>query len=470
MKAGLDNLHAPGFAVRPTAALAHLLTAGVLSVWLAAGCADTAGSPASAELRTRGPDLTRNSVVVGWSQVASDAAFTHDGFEDFAVNLRGITMMHLAVHDALNSIRPRYDRYAFTGRLQPLAHPTAAAAQAARDVLVHIYPAQQTALDAELAIFLASVPESGARDRGIRLGNDAAAAIIAERTGDGWDVVGSYAPESNPGAGDYQFVPPFDFVFRPGFGDAKPFGIDDRSRFRDPPPPDLTSLEYASAYAEVKAFGVASGSSRSENKSHEARWWYEFAEIGWNRIANLLAHERDVDLYPAARMFALVNMGLADAYVAVWYAKRFHDRWRPYTAIRAGDADDNEATAPDRAWEPFCVTPPTWEYPSAHAMQSAAAAEMLVSALGTDRVSFTATSTTAPPERPERSFNSLRDAAADAADSRVMCGIHFRYATDAGLEQGRALAQSILRRHLRAERRERKPWRSGAAGIRAGPP
>jgi hypothetical protein len=147
-------------------------------------------------------------------------------------------------------------------------------------------------------------------------------------------------------------------------------------------------------------------------------------------------------------MLALLNMGIADAYVAVWNAKRHYDRWRPYTAIRAGDIDGNSATESDPAWDAFCVTPPVWEYPSAHAMQSASAAELLASALGTDALSFTTTSTTAPPERPERSFTSLRAAASEAADSRVFCGIHFRYATDAGLEQGLALARSILTRQL----------------------
>jgi hypothetical protein len=250
-------------------------------------------------------------------------------------------------------------------------------------------------------------------------------------------------------AGRYQSVPPFDFVFRPAIADAKPFGIEDGASFRAGPPPELASSQYAAAYDEVKAYGATTGSSRSEDQSHEARWWYEFSEMGWNRIANQLARQRDVELYPAARMFALVNIGMADAYVAVWNAKRHYDSWRPYTAIRAGDADGNATTEPDGAWEPFCVTPPVWEYPSAHAMQSAAAAEMLASALGSDSLSFTATSTTAPPERPERSFTSFHGAAAEAADSRVMCGIHFRFATDAGLEQGRALARSILERRLR---------------------
>jgi hypothetical protein len=424
------------------------LVAKVLILSPAWGCGGSAADAATVEAGTRGPEFTRNAVVVSWSQVAFDAAVAYDDFQDFAVNLRGITMMHLAIHDALNSINPSYERYAYTASVQPLAHPTAAAAQAAHDVLVNVYPARQAAFDAELETSLAGVLDGEGKSLGIQLGKHAAAAIISQRAGDRWDITGSYVPESNARAGDYQFVPPFDFVFRPSFGDAKPFGIDDASLFRGAPPPELSSSEYANAYGEVKASGAATGSSRSPDQSHEARWWYEFAEIGWNRMAKMLVHQEEIELYPSARMLALMNMGLADAYVAVWNAKRFYDRWRPYTAIRAGDTDDNPATDPDRSWEPFCVTPPTWEYPSAHAMQSAAAAEMIASTLGTDSITFTATSTTAPPERPERSFISLRAAAAEAADSRVLCGIHFRFATDAGLAQGRALAKSILERQL----------------------
>jgi len=453
MTVGFDDSLATAPGVRPPYTF-RLLPTAVLAVWVAAGCSIKAGKADSVEVPVLGPQFEQNAVVVAWNQLAFDAAVTHDGFQDFAVNLRGITMMHLAVHDALNSILPRYHRYALTGAERPLAHPTAATAQAARDVLVNIYPADQAALDSQLVTFLAGVPDGAGKDIGIQLGKDAAAAIITKRSGDGWDAFGSYTPVSKPRPGDYQFVPPFDFVFRPAFGDATPFGIEDRTQFRGAPPPDVTSADYAHAYEEVKAFGALGGRSRSDDQSHEALWWYEFAEIGWNRSANLLARQHAMELYPAARMLALVNMGLADAYVAVWHAKRFYDRWRPYTAIRAGGTDGNEATAPDPTWEPFCVTPPTWEHPSAHAMQSAAAAEMLASALGTDRVSFTDTSTTAPPERPERSFTSLRRAAAEAADSRVMCGIHFRFATDAGLEEGRALARSILERHLRPTGRD----------------
>jgi len=440
MNTGLQLQTCTRLPVRSIRTLLGLLSVALLS-GLTGGCAP--------EENANSPEVTSNAVVVEWGEIAFDAALAHDGFEDFAVNLRGMTMMHLAVHDALNSIMPSYARYALAGPMQRLAHPSAAAAQAARDVLVDIYPAQQETFDSALTTYLARVSDGEGKTLGIELGKEAAGAILSERSGDRWDMTGSYVPDSPPKAGDYQFVPPFDFVFRPDFGDAEPFGIESGTQFRSGPPPDLASSDYTTAYDEVKALGARYHSSRSEDQSHEAAWWYEFAEIGWNRIANQLVRQRGVALYPAARLFALVNMGLSDAYVAIWNAKRHYDRWRPYTAIRAGDTDGNAETDADRDWEPSCITPPTWEYPSAHAMQSASAAEMLAAALGTDDIAFTATSTTAPEERPARSFTRLRAAAAEAADSRVLCGIHFRFATDAGLREGQALARSILGQHLR---------------------
>src|SRR5687768_16286025 len=115
------------------------LVLAILILSPAWGCGGSAGDAATVEAGTRGPEFTRNAVVVGLSQFAFDASVAYDDFQDFAVNLRGITMMHLAIHDALNSIGPSYERYAYTGPVQPLAHPTAAAAQAAHDVLVNIY-------------------------------------------------------------------------------------------------------------------------------------------------------------------------------------------------------------------------------------------------------------------------------------------------------------------------------------------
>jgi hypothetical protein len=394
------------------------------------------------------------AVVAAWNQVATEAAVKHDGFQDFAVNLRALAMMHLAIHDALNAIVPLYDPYAFAAR-RPHADPLAAVSQAAHDVLVLAYSAQAAVFDAELERWLARVPGGRRKAAGVELGREVARAIVALRAGDGLDAPGAYQPRGGPG--DYAFVPPFDFVFRPAVADARPFALRSGEQFRPPPPPALTDPAYAAAFEEVKSFGRADSSVRSDDQTHAAAWWAEFAEIGWNRIANTLVRERRLSMHRAARLFALLEIGIMDAYVAVWNAKRFYDRWRPYTAIRAADTDGNPATEPDAGWESFLVNPPIQEYPSAHAIESAAAAEILVAALGAD-VSFESTSTSAPADRPTRRFAGLRAAAAEAADSRVMAGIHFRYACDAGLEAGRELGRYVVRHQLR----HRKP--AGRAG------
>jgi len=421
------------------------VAAAGLSIPLVSGCAPEESDTDLTDVEALGSEFTSNAIVIAWNDIARNAALANDGFQDFSIDLRGLTMMHLAIHDALNTVLPVFGRYALASLVQPLAHPTAAAAQAGHDVLVNVFPAQKGTFDTQLANQLSQVPNGTGKTLGIQVGKDAAAAIIARRAIDRMSVFGSFTPSNAPG--NFQFVPPFNFVFRPAFGDSQPFAINSGGQFRPGGPPNLRASQYTTSYNEVKAFGILSGSSRSADQSQEAQWWFEFAEVGWNRITNLLARQRGVHLYPAARMFALVNMGIMDSYVAVWNAKRFYNRWRPFTAIRS-DTDGNNGTAPDPNWQAFCINPPTWEYPSAHAMQSAAAAEMLVSALGTDSVSFTSTSSTAPPGQPNRSFNSLRAAAAEAADSRVMCGIHFRYATDAGLVAGRELANFILGHQL----------------------
>ena len=149
-------------------------------------------------------------------------------------------------------------------------------------------------------------------------------------------------------------------------------------------------------------------------------------------------------------MFALLNMSLYDGYIAVWDSKYEYNHWRPYTAIREAAADSNPATAPDPTWEPLRTTPPFPEYISAHAAGTKAAMDILSRTFG-DNVSFTMATTTAPPQMPTRSFRSFSAAAEECADSRVRLGWHFRYATDAGLALGRAVADWLDRNYLEFE-------------------
>jgi hypothetical protein len=397
--------------------------------------------PPDIELGHAGSD-----VILSWNRMAHDIAFAEDQFLTFK-GQRALAMMHLAMHDALNTIVPIYDTYAYTGDRR-VAHPIAATAQAAHDVLLRLYPTQQTALDAELTHWLASVPSAVLRDRGVALGQATAATVLARREDDEWNTPGTY--EFGDGPGRYQTTPPWNgFVAQPGFRFAKPFVIEYPYQFRPSPPPPVETKAYARAFREVKEHGAADSTRRTDEQTAYAIWWMEFAEGSVNRLARQLATEKKMPLWPAARMFALLGVSLYDGYIATWDAKYAYDHWRPYTAIRAADTDDNPSTVLGANWESLRPAPPFPEYASAHAAACAASFGVLVQVFGRD-VSFTMDTTTAPPGMPTRTFSSFEAAASECADSRVRLGWHFRYATDAGLTLGRRIVRYTLDHALQA--------------------
>jgi hypothetical protein len=210
-----------------------------------------------------------------------------------------------------------------------------------------------------------------------------------------------------------------------------------RLRSAGTPPPSLKSGAYARAFREVKEYGAIDSASRSEDQTNAAIWWMEFAEGSVNRLARRLTLDRNLELWPAARLFAHIGMALFDGYIAVWSAKYEFNHWRPYTAVRAAESDGNPRTTADESWEPLRPAPPFPEYVSAHATACAASFGILAQSFG-GHVPFTMDTTTAPPEMPTRTFARFSSAALECADSRVQLGWHFRYATDAGLGLGAA--------------------------------
>jgi hypothetical protein len=391
-----------------------------------------------------GTGHARSDVIVAWNELAYDIAFAEDQFLTFK-GQRAMAMMHLTMHDALNSIVPIYRRYAYAGP-QVAADPIAAAAQGAYAVLLSEYPGEQPRLAAELAAWLGHVPNGTLRERGLELGQAVAATIVNLRSNDGFADPGTYEFRSGPG--EYQTTPPWNgFVAQPGFRFAKPFALDAPSQYRPLPPPRLASTVYARAFREVKDYGAIDSTRRSEDQTAYALWWMEFAEGSVNRLARHLTAERHTHLWGAARLFAHLDVALFDAYVANWDSKYEYNHWRPYTAVRAADTDDNPRTQPEPGWEPLRPTPPHPEYVSAHATACAASFGILERAFGDD-VQFTMESTTAPPGMPTRAFENFRAAATECADSRVRLGWHFRYSTDAGLALGQRIASHIINHTL----------------------
>lgn len=389
---------------------------------------------------------TSNAVVLEWNEIAFKA-FDGPIYQHSLMASRINAMTHLAMHNAINAVEPVYATYGFTVK-DTDADPVAAAAAAAHTVLVHEIPVKKGFLDSALEKTISAIKDQVAKQKGIQLGKQAGLAIIDARNNDGSasDPIAQIALSKTPGI--YQPVPPFNILFAPQWENVRLFGLQSKDQFRSAPYPALSSAEYATAFNEVKEIGKIYSSVRSADQSAYAKFWYEFSEAGWNRVARTVAINKGLSLVESARLFALVDIALADSYIAGWDSKIHYNFWRPYTAIRNAASDGNDVTTADKEWEPSEPTPPVQDYPSTHSALGNAAAAVLGRLLG-DNTPFTMTSYTAVPAGSTRSFTSFSEAANENADSRVMAGIHFRFSCEAGQALGTKIGSWIVDNHLK---------------------
>jgi hypothetical protein len=388
--------------------------------------------------------------VTKWNEIATLAATVTNPLQQS----RLLAMTHAAVHDALNAISRRYRPYALDIQVTAEASPEAAVATAAHAVLVAQLPSQAPALNDAYTASLALIPDGLAKSAGVAVGEAAAAVILALRIADGAaEAQFTYTPGTNPG--DYQFTPPNDnppFVLLPGWGEVSPFVLDDSSQFRPGPPYALTSKKYTADFNEVKSLGAKIGSSRTAEQTEIAQFWRESSPVGWNRIARIVSTQQGLALAENARLFALLNLALADGYIGSWETKYYYHFWRPITAIRLADTDGNPDTSADPTWEPLFPTPALPDHDSAHSVEGGAAAEVLKQFFGSDTVSFSTTSTTSdPPNVVVRTFGSFSQAAEENGFSRIYIGFHFRKAVTDGIKHGRKIGNLTVTHFLRPE-------------------
>lgn len=357
---------------------------------------------------------------------------------------RNLAIVQGAVYDAVSAAEgtPGY----FARHAAPAgASPVAAAAVAAHRALAYLYPAQRATFDAALAASLAQVPDGPAEDDGAAVGRAAADAVLAQRAGDGWDAFLDYVPASGPGA--WVPTPPaYAPALVPLWGEVRPFALSSADQFPLPGPPALNSPEWAAAYADVKALGRSTGSTRTAEQTQIARFWADglgtYCPPGhWNQIAAGVARAAGNSLAANARLFAVLNVAMADAAVATWRVKYETAFWRPVTAVRAGDADGNPDTAADPDWSSLLVTPNFPEYTSGHSTFSGAAAAVLNAAFGSD-VTFTTDSVGLPGVT--RTFTGFDAAANEASRSRVYGGIHYGFSGRDGLAAGRSIGNWVV--------------------------
>jgi membrane-associated phospholipid phosphatase len=393
------------------------------------------------------PASAETNAALEWNAVATSAFLPTQGADPLNQAFTYATL-HAAIHDALNAVNQRYEFYTTGLSVMPRASADAAVAAAAHDVLRALIPTQRPLIDAALNSALAEIPEGPARDNGVLVGEMAAELILKRRADVGVAEAFAlpYMPTGVPG--DYAFTPPFDvpplgpFAAAPGLGAITPFTID-VPRHRLPGPYSLRSAAYAFDFAFVKAIGEVESTLRTDEETEIAHFWYEDSPIGWNRIANTVLEQENVELWKSARILALANFAIADAYIAGFEVKYDYRFWRPITAIRAAASDGNRLTMPDETWTPLLVTPPVPDYPSTHTVAGAAATGVLVHFLG-DLVRFSTTSSTAPGVT--RNFRGFSQAAVENGASRVYAGIHFGLAVADGYEQGIRIGRDTARR------------------------
>jgi hypothetical protein len=384
-------------------------------------------------------------VVLEWNQLLLNAVKAN-GVAPFVFS-RDAAIVHAAVYDAVNAIDRSHTPLFADVQAPQGASLEAAAAQAAHDTLAALFPAQQTTLDAALAADLAGIPPGRAR-LGVAVGHEAARQILAWRSTDG-SVPDPNAPPYDPGTGPGVWQPtprpnpnpppgelPGLPAAAPQWATVTPFCIPGEAAFRPPQQPDLNSVEYTAAFNEVKSLGARDSATRTAEQTEIARFWAggpsTFTSGGyWNQIAQEVSAAQGKSLVENARLFALLNVAQADAYFAVWDAKYAYNFWRPVTAIRAADTDDNSDTVPDSTWTPLLVTPNHPSYISGHSGHSAAAAAVLAAFFGTDAISFALT-TDSLPGGVTHSFVSFSGAVREVSDARVFAGIHWRFDVAAG--------------------------------------
>jgi hypothetical protein len=419
------------------------------------------------------PGVAAADVVTDWNALTEAVAPRFGGPQQQS---RVLAMVQIAVHDALNSIKPRYARYAASGQMSPDASPDAAVAAAARKVLLDLLApllpsaAKQQAIDAVEAAYLGTVgpaPHDAAIQAGIAAGEAAAAAILALRGADGSD--NPNRPYTRlPGPGVYQPTPNPEFppVITPafaGWAEVTPFVLNHSAQFEVEPGVifHLAGEAYAREYNEVKQVGDARvrGALPDSEESDIARFW-PGGGSNWNQTARVIASGRGLDRWQHARLFALLHIAQADALIANQTWKYTYNFWRPITAIRWAD-DGNPDTEGDPAWRPFLVTPPYPDYPCALPTSAGAGAEVLRLFFGTDHISFTrsfaappvplpAPMTTLPARTITRTFNSLSEAVAEAQNARIYGGLHFREGCSAGARQGSQIGRFVVQHALRS--------------------
>jgi hypothetical protein len=394
----------------------------------------------SGGLAAAGP--VRADAVVDWNEIAMTAVTAQ---RPGPQSMLDISLVHIAVHDAVQSIEKRFEPYNVEIK-GAKGSRSAAVAAAAHGVLIGMYKGtpQESIVDAAYYGYVANRGLTG--DPGLEVGQAVAERILPLRR-----VTPSAYPAFTGGTEIGQWRPTDAAqspMVTPWLGAADPFTLTGPARFRADPPPALTSERYGRDYDEVKALGSVNSTVRTPEQTDLAYFYNDNFFNQWNRVLRSISKRHYLNTGDSARLFALANMAAADALITCWDSKTHYAIWRPSTAIQFGDVDGNPRTVGDANWQPLTPNPSYPDYTSGANNLIGAMTRTMELFFGTDRKVFEVTSLNPNVVNKTRVYRRFSDAAADAVEARIYLGIHFRFADTAARTQGRQVANWAFKHFL----------------------
>jgi membrane-associated phospholipid phosphatase len=398
--------------------------------------------PESAIAQT--PNRQSQDAIVRWNALTLDIIREEKTSPPMAA--RNLAMVHAAVYDAANAVTSAHKVYQVQVEAPAGASAEAAAVAAAHRVLTNLYPKQTATVDAAKTASLATIAEGKSKTDGVQLGEFVANKILEWRQDDGATVEVKYTPVNQPGY--WQPIPPdLKPASMPHWKNVKPFAMTKGSEFQIANMPSLTGEEYTAEFNQLKELGAKDSKIRTADQSAIAKFWLNnpgtITPPGhWNQIAADIAIRRGNTFEQNVRLFAVLNIALADASIIDGDQKYTFNRWRPLTGIQQADKDGNPKTIADANWTPLLNTPSSPAYVSGHSTFGGAAEAVLTAFFG-NNVSFTAVADASVNLQP-RNFKSFTEAAQEAGMSRVYGGVHWPSDNRDGLKAGRNLGKYVV--------------------------
>lgn len=386
------------------------------------------------------PAPTRADVIMDWNTKSDEIAAQKQVLP--LNHSRGTAILHVAMFEAVNAIEGRYLPYKLNLTADRSTSKEAAAASAGHDILLALYPDQQSSLDATLATMLAGIADGEAKAKGIALGKKAAADLVALRANDGIAAQETYRPYTAPGVYVPTVIPLMSIAAA-----VTPWVMTNGSQFRPAPPPALTSEAWTADLNEIRELGRIDSTKRSPEQTTIGRFWFITGPRSYNPIVRQIAMSKDMDIVDCARLFALTSMAGNDAIIAVFDAKYTYNLWRPVTAIRNADQTNNSATPRDASWRPLGDTPMHPEYPCAHCITSAAVSAVLQGVAGNEIGELSMSSPTAPGVI--RKWTRVQDYSDEVAMARIYAGFHYRFSTIVGKDMGKKIGELAVATQMR---------------------